>query len=156
MVISYRKLLLTHILSEDAFAYARGIAMKLVTGSFTVMGIAALSLTAAQAAFIDHDYVCEDAYMEVAYDCGNNALIVEKNRLNKIYKSAYRTLNTTQKQQLDKEQRAWLKTRNDKCDFEYDGPMNNSVVYAQINANVCTANESQKRSKALAKKYSIK
>ena len=109
-----------------------------------------------QAAFVEREYVCEDAYMEKAYDCGNDALIVEKNRLNKIYNRVYRTLNTKQKQQLDKEQRAWLKTRNNKCDFEYDGPINNTVVYAQINANVCTAAESQKRSKALAEKYKVK
>ena len=133
--------------------------MKLKTGFLTALGTAILSLSTlqlAQAAFVENQYNCEDAYMEVAYDCGNNAIIVEKNRLNKIYQSVYRTLDTTQQQRLDKEQRVWLKTRNQKCDFEYDGPMNNSVVYAQISANVCTANETQKRSKALAKKYNIK
>ena len=133
--------------------------MKLKTGFLTALGTAILSLSTlqlAQAAFVENQYNCEDAYMEVAYDCGNDAIVVEKNRLNKIYMSVYRTLNTTQQQQLDKEQRIWLKDRNDKCDFEYDGPMNNSVVYAQISANVCTANETQKRSKALAKKYNIK
>ena len=133
--------------------------MKLKTGFLTALGTATLSLATlqlAQAAFVENQYNCEDAYMEVAYDCGNDAIVVEKNRLNKIYMSAYRTLNTTQQQQLDKEQRIWLKDRNDKCDFEYEGPMNNSVVYAQIYANVCTANESQKRSKAIAKKYNIK
>ena len=133
--------------------------MKLKTGFLTALGTAILSLSAlqlAQAAFVENQYNCEDAYMEVAYDCGNDAIVVEKNRLNKIYMSVYRTLNTTQQQQLDKEQRIWLKDRNDKCDFEYDGPMNNSVVYAQISANVCTANETQKRSKALSKKYNIK
>ncbi|MGP5536642.1 lysozyme inhibitor LprI family protein [Psychrobacter glacincola] len=133
--------------------------MKLKTGFLIALGTAILSLSTlqlAQAAFVENQYNCEDAYMEVAYDCGNDAIVVEKNRLNKIYMSAYRTLNTTQKQQLDKEQRIWLKDRNDKCDFEYDGPMNNSVVYAQISANVCTANETQKRSKALSKKYNIK
>ena len=133
--------------------------MKLKTGFLTALGTAILSLSTlqlAQAAFVENQYNCEDAYMEVAYDCGNDAIVVEKNRLNKIYMSAYRTLNTTQQQQLDKEQRIWLKDRNDKCDFEYDGPMNNSVVYAQISANVCTANETQKRSKALSKKYNIK
>ena len=133
--------------------------MKLKTGFLTALGTAILSLSTlqlAQAAFVENQYNCEDAYMEVAYDCGNNAIIVEKNRLNKIYMSVYRTLNTTQQQQLDKEQRIWLKDRNDKCDFDYEGPMNNSVVYAQISANVCTANETQKRSKALAKKYNIK
>ena len=133
--------------------------MKLKTGFLTALGTAILSLSAlqlAQAAFVENQYNCEDAYMEVAYDCGNDAIVVEKNRLNKIYMSAYRTLNTTQQQQLDKEQRIWLKDRNDKCDFEYEGPMNNSVVYAQISANVCTANETQKRSKALSQKYNIK
>ncbi|WP_201540396.1 lysozyme inhibitor LprI family protein [Psychrobacter sp. 1044] len=133
--------------------------MKLKTGFLTALGTATLSLSTlqlAQAAFVENQYNCEDAYMEVAYDCGNNAIIVEKNRLNKIYMSVYRTLNTTQQQQLDKEQRIWLKDRNDKCDFEYDGPMNNSVVYAQISANVCTANETQKRSKVIAKRYNIK
>ena len=133
--------------------------MKLKTSFLTALGTATLSLATlqlAQAAFVENQYNCEDAYMEVAYDCGNDAIVVEKNRLNKIYMSVYRTLNTTQQQQLDKEQRIWLKDRNDKCDFEYDGPMNNSVVYAQISANVCTANETQKRSKALAKKYNIK
>ena len=133
--------------------------MKLKTGFLTALGTAILSLSTlqlAQAAFVENQYNCEDAYMEVAYDCGNDAIVVEKNRLNKIYMSAYRTLNATQQQQLDKEQRIWLKDRNDKCDFEYEGPMNNSVVYAQISANVCTANETQKRSKAIAKKYDIK
>lgn len=133
--------------------------MKLNTGFLTALGTAILSLCTlqlAQAAFVENQYNCENAYMEKAYDCGNNAIIVEKNRLNKIYQSVYRTLNTTQQQRLDKEQLVWLKTRNQKCDFEYDGPMNNSVVYAQISANVCTANETQKRSKALAKKYNIK
>ena len=133
--------------------------MKLKTVFLTALGTAILSLSTlqlVQAAFVENQYNCEDAYMEVAYDCGNDAIVVEKNRLNKIYMSAYRTLNTTQQQRLDKEQRIWLKDRNDKCDFEYDGPMNNSVVYAQISANVCTANETQKRSKALAKKYNIK
>ena len=131
--------------------------MKLRTHVVTVVGVAVLSLStmlSAQAA-ADNEYVCEDAYMEVAYGCGNNAVIVEKNRLNKIYSNIYRTLNNTQKVQLDKEQRAWLKARNDKCAFEYEGPMNNSIVYAQIGANVCTAIESQKRSKVLVKKYNI-
>jgi len=133
--------------------------MKLKTSFLTALGTATLSLATlqlAQAAFVENQYNCEDAYMEVAYDCGNDAIIVEKNRLNKVYMSAYRTLNTTQKEQLDKEQRIWLKDRNDKCDFEYEGPMNNSVVYAQISANVCTANETQKRSKVIAKRYNVK
>lgn len=133
--------------------------MKLKTSFLTALGTAILSLSTlqlAQAAFVENQYNCEDAYMEVAYDCGNDAIVVEKNRLNKIYMSVYRTLNTTQQQQLDKEQRIWLKDRNDKCDFEYEGPMNNSVVYAQISANVCTANETQKRSKVIAKRYNIK
>ena len=133
--------------------------MKLKTSFLTALGTAILSLSTlqlAQAAFVENQYNCEDAYMEVAYDCGNDAIIVEKNRLNKIYMSVYRTLNTTEQQQLDKEQRIWLKDRNDKCDFEYEGPMNNSVVYAQISANVCTANETQKRSKVIAKRYNIK
>ena len=132
--------------------------MKGATGFLTVLATATLSISlmqTAQAAFIENQYNCEDAYMEVAYDCGNDAIIVEKNRLNKIYKSAYRTLSKAQQQQLDKEQRTWIKSRDDKCDFEYDGPMNNSVVYAQIGANVCSANETQKRSKAIAKKYHI-
>ena len=133
--------------------------MKLKTGFLTALGTVILSLSTlqlAQAAFVENQYNCEDAYMEVAYDCGNDAIVVEKNRLNKIYMSVYRTLNKAQQQQLDKEQRIWLKDRSDKCDFEYDGLMNNSVVYAQISANVCTANETQKRSKALSKKYNIK
>ena len=132
--------------------------MKGATGFLTVLATATLSISltqTAQAAFIENQYNCEDAYMEVAYDCGNDAIIVEKNRLNKIYKNAYRTLSKAQQQQLDKEQRTWIKSRDDKCDFEYDGPMNNSVVYAQIGANVCTANETQKCSKAIAKKYHI-
>ena len=133
--------------------------MKLKTGFLTALGTAILSLSTlqlAQAEFVENQYNCEDAYMEVAYDCGNDAIVVEKNRLNKIYMSVYRTLNKTQQQQLDKEQRIWLKSRSDKCDFDYEGPMNNSVVYAQISANVCTANETQKRSKVIAKRYNIK
>ena len=133
--------------------------MKLKTSFLTALGTATLSLATlqlAQAAFVENQYNCEDAYMEVAYDCGNDAIVVEKNRLNKIYMSVYRTLNKAQQQQLDKEQRIWLKDRSDKCDFEYDGLMNNSVVYAQISANVCTANETQKRSKVIAKRYNVK
>ena len=133
--------------------------MKLKTSFLTALGTAILSLSTlqlAQAAFVENQYNCENAYMEVAYDCGNDAIVVEKNRLNKIYMSVYRTLNKTQQQQLDKEQRIWLKSRSDKCDFDYEGPMNNSVVYAQISANVCTANETQKRSKVIAKRYNVK
>ena len=48
--------------------------------------------------------------MEKAYDCANNAIIVEKNRLNKIYNRAYRRLNKVERQQLDTEQLAWLKS----------------------------------------------
>lgn len=132
--------------------------MKLMTNALTLMGTAALFMSttiSAQAAFIENEYICEDAYMEVAFDCGKNAVTVEKTRLNKIYISVYRTLNNHQKAMLDKEQLAWLKTRNDKCYFEHDGPMNNSIVYAMINADVCPANETQKRSKTLVKKYNM-
>lgn len=72
---------------------------------------------------------------------------MEKKRLNESYMSVYRTLSATQKQQLDQGQITWLKTRNDKCNFEHDGPMNNTVVYAIINADIYVANETQKRSK---------
>ena len=71
--------------------------MKLKTSFLTALGTAILSLSTlqlAQAAFVENQYNCEDAYMEVAYDCGNDAIVVEKNRLNKIYMSVYRTLNT--------------------------------------------------------------
>ena len=132
--------------------------MKLIANALMVAGSAALLLStaiSAQAAFVENEYICEDIYMEKAYDCANNAIIVEKNRLNKIYNRAYRRLNKVQRQQLDTEQLAWLKTRNDKCYFEHDGPMNNTIVYAQIGANVCTATETQKRSKAIAKRYNI-
>lgn len=130
--------------------------MKLATGFLAILGAALFSVSSAQAAFVEKEYICEDAYMEVASDCGSAAVEAEKKRLNKIYMSAYRTLSPQQKTQLDKEQLAWLKTRNNKCNFEHDGEMNNSVVWAMIEADVCTANESQKRSKALAKKYKIK
>ena len=130
--------------------------MKMIIGFVSVIATTVLLTSPAQAKFVENDYDCADAYMEVAYDCANNALIIEKNRLNKIYNSVYHILNSSQKQQLDKEQRAWLKRRNDQCNFVYDGPMNNSVVYAQIEANVCTANETQKRSKVITKKYKIK
>lgn len=130
--------------------------MKVMTGFFAATMMTVLSMTGAQAAFVEKEYVCEDSYMEVASDCGTNAVLVEKKRLNKIYMSAYRTLSATQKTQLDKEQAAWLKSRNKKCNFEHEGEMNNMVVWQMIGADVCTANESQKRSKALAKKYNIK
>ena len=132
--------------------------MKLRTYVVTVVGVAVLSLStmlSAQAT-ADNEYVCESLYMEQSYDCAQEAVIVEKNRLNKVYMTAYRTLSSTQKQQLDKEQILWLKARNNKCDFDYDGEMNNTVVYAMIGADVCTANETQKRSKVIAKKYHIK
>ncbi|MBF2720665.1 DUF1311 domain-containing protein [Psychrobacter sp. NG254] len=132
--------------------------MKLRTHVVTVVGVAVLSFStmlSAQAA-ADNEYVCESLYMEQSYDCAKEAVIVEKNRLNKVYMTAYRTLSPTQKQQLDKEQILWLKARNHQCDFDYDGEMNNSVVYAMIGADVCTANETQKRSKVIAKKYHIK
>ena len=133
--------------------------MKVRTHVVTVVGVAVLSLStmlSAQAASAESEYTCEDAYMEVAYDCGKDAVQVEKKRLNKIYMTAYRTLSPTQKQQLDKEQITWLKARSKQCDFEHDGPMNNTVVYAMINSDVCTANETQKRSKVIAKRYNIK
>ena len=133
--------------------------MKLITHVVTVVGVAVLTLftiSSAQAASAESEYTCEDAYMEVAYDCGKDAVQVEKNRLNKIYMTAYRTLSFTQKQQLDKEQITWLKARSKQCDFEHDGPMNNTVVYAMINSDVCTANETQKRSKVIAKRYNVK
>ena len=132
--------------------------MKWITYATTVTGVAVLGMSAmlsAQAALIENEYTCEDAYMEVAFDCAKNAVDVEKQRLNEIYRRVYRPLNKQQKAQLDKEQLAWLKTRNTKCNFDYDGPMNNSVVYAMIQADICTANESQKRSKLIAKIYNI-
>jgi uncharacterized protein YecT (DUF1311 family) len=133
--------------------------MKLITYAITVVGVAVLTLftiSSAQAASAESEYTCEDAYMEVAYDCGKDAVQVEKKRLNKIYMTAYRTLDKHEKEQLDKEQIAWLKARSKQCDFEHDGPMNNTVVYAMINSDVCTANETQKRSKVIAKRYNIK
>ncbi|MGO1856083.1 MAG: hypothetical protein ACTHZF_03125, partial [Psychrobacter sp.] len=74
--------------------------MKLIRHSLALVGTAVLFFStslAAQAEFVENNYVCEDAYMEVATACGDNAVAVEKKR-------------------LDKEQRAWLKTRNEKCD----------------------------------------
>lgn len=118
--------------------------MKLVIGFLTLS--AAMLMSTAQAASVENEYICEDAYMEVAFDCAKKAVQTEKSRLNKTYMGIYRTLTAPQKQQLDQEQIAWLKARNDKCNFEHDGPMNNSVVYAMIAADVCVANETQKRS----------
>ncbi|MFC6380950.1 lysozyme inhibitor LprI family protein [Psychrobacter glacincola] len=129
--------------------------MKVVTGFFTVISIAALSMTAAQAAFVENKYNCEMS-MEEAVDCGESAVKVEKKRLNKIYMSAHRTLSAKQKSQLDKEQAAWLKNRNKQCEFKQEGSMNNMAVWGMISADVCTATENQKRSKVLAKKYHIK
>lgn len=129
--------------------------MKLLTGVFAVISMSALSLTVAQAAFVENEYNCEMSMGE-AVDCGENAVKVEKKRLNKIYMSAYRTLSAKQKSELDKEQAAWLKNRNKQCEFKQEGSMNNMAVWGMIGADVCTANETQKRSKALAKKYNIK
>ena len=129
--------------------------MKLLTGVFAVVSMSALSLTVAQAAFVENEYNCEMSMGE-AVDCGENAVKVEKKRLNKIYMSAYRTLSAKQKSELDKEQAAWLKNRNKQCEFKQEGSMNNMAVWGMIGADVCTANETQKRSKALAKKYNIK
>lgn len=132
--------------------------MRSITYFLTLIGATGLLMSTwlpAQAAFVENDYVCENLYLEVAFECGKDAVIVEKNRLNKIYTSVYRTLNIVQKEKLDKEQLLWLKERHKKCHFEHDGPMNNSIVLAMIDADVCTANETQKRSKALAKKYNI-
>ena len=130
--------------------------MKATNGFFAVTLIAIVSINTAHAASVEKEYVCEDSYMEVASECGTNAVLVEKKRLNKIYMNAYRTLSPMQKAQLDKEQAAWLKSRNKKCDFEHEGEMNNMVVWQMIGADVCTANETQKRSKVIAKKYKIK
>lgn len=129
--------------------------MKLLTGVFAVISMSALSLTVAQAAFVENEYNCEMSMGE-AVDCGENAVKVEKKRLNKIYMSAYRTLSAKQKSELDKEQAVWLKNRNKQCEFKQEGSMNNMAVWGMIGADVCTANETQKRSKALAKKYNIK
>ena len=129
--------------------------MKLLSGIFVMISVSALSLTAAQAAFVENEYDCEIS-MQEAVDCGADAVKVEKKRLNKIYMSAYRTLSSKQKSQLDKEQAAWLKNRNKQCEFKQEGSMNNMAVWGMVGADVCTANENQKRSKALAKKYNIK
>ena len=129
--------------------------MKSLTSLFAVISISALSLTAAQAAFVENEYNCEMSMGE-AIDCGENAVKVEKKRLNKIYMSAYRTLSAKQKAELDKEQVIWLKNRNKQCEFKQEGSMNNMAVWGMIGADVCTANETQKRSKVIAKKYNIK
>lgn len=128
--------------------------MKLLTGFFAVISMLILSLTAAQAAFVENEYNCEMSMGE-AVDCGENAVKVEKKRLNKIYMSAYRTLSANQKAQLDKEQVVWLRNRNKQCEFKQEGSMNNMVVWGMIGADVCTANETQKRSKAIAEKYHV-
>ncbi|MGO1250074.1 lysozyme inhibitor LprI family protein [Psychrobacter sp.] len=133
--------------------------MKLIRHSLALVGTAVLFFStslAAQAEFVENNYVCEDAYMEVATACGDNAVAVEKKRLNDLYMSVYPTLGQQQKARLDKEQRAWLKTRNEKCDFNYARPMNNSVVYAMVSADVCVANETQKRSRVIYNEYDIK
>ena len=129
--------------------------MKLLTSFFAVISISSLSLTAAQAAFVENEYNCEMSMGE-AVDCGENAVKVEKKRLNKIYMSAYRTLSAKQKAELDKEQVIWLKNRNKQCEFKQEGSMNNMAVWGMIGADVCTATETQKRSKVIAKKYNIK
>ena len=129
--------------------------MKLLTSLFAVISMSALSLTAAQAAFIENEYNCEMSMGE-AVDCGENAVKVEKKRLNKVYMSAYRTLSANQKVELDKEQVVWLKNRNKQCEFKQEGSMNNMAVWGMIGADVCTANETQKRSKVIAKRYNIK
>lgn len=129
--------------------------MKVATGVLALFGAVLFSMSSAQAAFIDHDYNC-DLQLGEAIDCGENAVKVEKKRLNKIYASVHRTLSAKQKSQLDKEQMAWLKVRNKECEFKQEGSMNNMMVYQMVSADVCTANETQKRSKALAKKYRIK
>lgn len=129
--------------------------MNLMTGFPAMMIMTALSMTGAQAAFIENEYHCEMSMGE-SIDCAENAVKVEKKRLNRIYTKAHRTLSVKQKSQLDKEQAAWLKQRNKKCEFKQEGSMNNMAVWGMVSADICTANETQKRSKALAKKYNNK
>ncbi|TXD98525.1 DUF1311 domain-containing protein [Psychrobacter frigidicola] len=129
--------------------------MKLATGFLTLFSAALFSISSAQAAFVENDYNC-DLSLGEAIDCGENAVKVEKKRLNKIYMSAYHTLSSSQKSQLDKEQAAWLKKRNKECEFKQEGLMNNMMVYQMVGADVCTANESQKRSKSLAERYKVR
>lgn len=129
--------------------------MKLATGYVAVLGAALFSISTAQAAFVENEYICETSMGE-SIDCAENAVKVEKKRLNKIYMSAYRTLSSQQKLQLDKEQIAWLKTRNKKCEFKQEGSMNNMAVWGMIGADLCVANETQERSKVIVKKFNVK
>lgn len=129
--------------------------MKLSTVFLIVIGTTIFSTATAHTEFVEGDYVCELSMAE-SIDCSENAIKVEKKRLNKIYMSIYRTLSAKQKLQLDKQQRAWLKERDKKCAFEHEGPINNMVVRQKVAADVCVANETQKRSKAITKKYKLK
>ena len=129
--------------------------MKACTGFFAIIMMSAFTATGAQAAFVENEYDCEMSMGE-SIDCAENAVKVEKKRLNRIYTNVHRTLSVKQKSQLDKEQAAWLKQRNKECEFKQEGSMNNMAVWGMVSADICTANETQKRSKVLAKKYNIK
>lgn len=55
-------------------------------------------------------------------------------RLNKAYKSLTTTLNSTRKKQLQQVQRAWIKYRDQNCDF-YADPDGGSL--ARVNGGIC-------------------
>lgn len=115
------------------------------------IAIALFSSISAQA-----NYNCE-MDMEKAYDCAENAVTTEKKRLNKAYLKIHQTLNTSQKQKLDTEQMAWIKKRDAKCLTPDDSQsMNNMMVWQEISDLVCIANETQKRTDYLQKRFSKK
>lgn len=58
--------------------------MKIIDGLLTTVGSAALLATAAHAAVVNNEYVCEDAYMEKAFDCATDAVQIEKIGLTKF------------------------------------------------------------------------
>ncbi|WP_201535253.1 lysozyme inhibitor LprI family protein [Psychrobacter ciconiae] len=118
--------------------------MTLVKGILATIGTLGFSvamMSSAQAA----GYNCEMLDLETSSNCGTQAVAKEKKRLNDIYKRYHNTLSAPQKAQLDKEQRAWLKKRNANCAFDESGAMNNMMVWEMIASDVCTANETQKR-----------
>ena len=126
---------------------------------FTTLALAlsVFTMQSSQAAFKQNNYVCEELHMEDSFGCADKAVATEKKRLNQTYKKIHNRLSTAQKKQLDNEQLAWLKKRNAKCDNSDDSaPMNNMVVYQMIADNLCTANETQNRTKFLMNKYKVK
>lgn len=130
-----------------------------ITNRLFIMGtmcLTSMGTQAAQIEFEEHDYNCEQQYLEDSFECSVNAMKTEKQRLNSIYMDIYRNLSSAQKQQMDNKQIAWNNKRDANCGVEENREIiNNQSVWEEIYANMCVAYETQELAKYYANDFSV-